>query len=201
MSNDNDPKKSPGWQKRYGPNSKIKTVGETTLVGKNDRLEAERAIAARSPLRHGIMDHVDLGPEPIKGTEAQPYLGTDAEYMARERARAAAFEKEWGVKHERKLEETDSIVASDRRVPITHRRMELPTGDEAKDKRLAKPVVVGREMTVPFGDMELTPMTDEEIQPAVEREKVRIESEDVGDLTEELEMEVERAEPAKKLTR
>jgi hypothetical protein len=196
-------KKGGTWNTRYGTNSRIKTTEDVPIIGRENKMELNKALT-KSPLQH--MDHVPLGPEPIKGTEANPYLGTDAEYMARERERQAGFEKTWGIKHDRRMEETDNLTASDKRVPVTYRQQELPTGDAAKDKRIAKPVVVARKIEVPFGSMALADdepvaMTDEEIGRA---QPVRIDVQDelpVEDEAYEVEVQREAERAAQKLGR
>ncbi len=175
------------WDARYG--KKILSTADVPVVGRESKGELLKALS-RNPDKRGILNHVELGPEPIKGTEAQPYLGTDHEYMARERARASEFEKTFGIKHERKMEETDSLVASEKRIAVTYRQQELPTGDKEKDKSIKKPVVVKRLIEVPFGDITLDmPITEEEIAAVVAARRI-----DIGDeipVGEDLEVEVE----------
>ncbi len=177
------------WDERYGKGTF--STKDIPIVGREDKGKVLKALN-KNPLKHGILDHIDPGPEPIKGTEAQPYLGTDPEYMARERARAADFEKTFGLKHERKLEETDSLVASDKRIAVTYRTQELPTGDKEKDKKIGKATVVKRVIEVPFGNLHLD--TEADIAPVTTRVSVEAD-ENVAEVEEvEVEAQVEEAQ-------
>lgn len=74
----------------------------------------------------------------------------DAAYLAREAARNADLRAAFGPLRD-DFEETFEVTAAGRRVGVTRRIAELPTGDAVQDRDLAPPKVVTRDdASVPY---------------------------------------------------